>query len=71
MKKYEKDLLVEDELLFMENKLFVPAVDRGTSQSVWHEVERYAAMGSCVTVPESRYELKISDHSAKLTKKFF
>ena len=37
MKNYAKDLHVKDELLFLDNKLVVPATIRGTLNSMLHE----------------------------------
>ena len=37
MKNYAKDLHVKDELLFLDNKLVVPATIRGTFKSILHE----------------------------------
>ena len=37
MKNYTKDLHVKDELLFLDNKLVVPATIRGTFNSMLHE----------------------------------
>ena len=37
MKNYTKDLHVKDELVFLDNKLVVPATIRGTFNSMLHE----------------------------------
>ena len=37
MKIYAKDLHVKDDLLFLDNKLVVPATIRGTFNSMLHE----------------------------------